>query len=233
MTYLPVFFEVSGRPCVVVGGGEVAERKVEGLLSAGAEVTVISPIVTARLGRLIRAGRVSHVARECAPSEDLRGAALVYVASSDAALNRRLSRKARALGIPVNVADAPELSTLITPSVVRRGALVIAVSTGGASPAMAKQIRKRLERAFGPEYGPALAIMSAVRQRLKAREPDAGVRARRLGALAASGLVHALGRGDIEKANRIVRRHTGAGLGELGQTLAALGRGAEPAPKSC
>lgn len=229
MGYLPIWLEVGGRRCVVAGGGEVAERKVEGLLSAGAEVTVISPVVTARLDQLIRAGKVRHIARKCAPAEELRGAALVYAACDDAAVNRRLARAARAQAAPVNVADAPALSTFITPAVVRRGALAIAVSTGGASPAMAGRIRKRLERSFGPEYGVALTIMSVVRQRLKAREPDGRARAGKLRALAASELVRVLGRGDMRAARGLVLRHTGVELGVAGETRADIGRGAGPA----
>lgn len=216
MGYLPVFLDVGGRPCVVIGGGKVAERKVLGLISAGAEVTVISPIVTVRLGELARAGRIRHIARTYARDGDVRGSALVYAATRDANLNQRVAREARELGIPVNVADAPTLCTFISPAVVNLGALKIAVSTSGASPAMAGRIRRRLERMFGPEYGLALEIIRAARQRLKASEPNAEVRARKLSALAASRLVPALARGDIEAARRIVRRHTGADLGELG-----------------
>jgi precorrin-2 dehydrogenase len=232
MGYLPVFLDVTGRRCVVVGGGKVAERKTAALLAAAAEVTVISPAVTPRLKELARAGRIRWLEREYAAG-DAGGCALVYAATGDAAVERRVAREARGLGVAVNIADAPELCTFIAPAVVRRGSLQIAISTGGASPATAKRIKQRLERLFGPEYGLALDILRVVRRRLAAREPDTKTRARKLGALNAARLVPALRRGDMEAAARLVMRHTGVALGELEITLNHGGRARAPAPKVC
>lgn len=224
MGYLPIFLDVTTRPCLVVGGGGVAQRKVESLLEAGASVTVVSPSLTPELERYLRQGTIRHLARPYAEG-DMTGAALVYCATGDPALGRALHAEALGLGIPINVADLPELCTFIVPAVVHRGRLGIAVSTSGTSPAMAKRIRRRLERLFGPEYGLALEVLGAARQRLRETEPDAGERARRLGALALSGLAQYLRRGEFEAADRLVQRHAGTGLAELGIATELLSRG--------
>src|ERR1019366_9965092 len=152
MAYLPIFLDVTGSRCLVIGGGEIAARKVASLLEAGADVVVVSPSLVEALAELARHGRIQHMKRKYAPG-DMAGAALVYAATDDANLHQRLHADARERGIPINVADVPALCTFITPAVLTRGSLKIAVSTDGASPAMTKRIIKRLERLFGPEYG--------------------------------------------------------------------------------
>jgi precorrin-2 dehydrogenase/sirohydrochlorin ferrochelatase len=150
MAYLPIFLDVTGRKCLVVGAGDIAQRKVISLLEAGAEVMVVSPTVTEALSALARQGQIRHHRREYAAG-DMEGAALVYAATDDAGLHKGLSEEAAARGIPINVADVPALCTFIAPAVLTRGSLKIAVSTGGASPGIAKRIVKQLERQFGPE----------------------------------------------------------------------------------
>lgn len=215
MGYLPIFLEVAGRRCVVVGGGEVAERKVLTLLEARADVTVISPAATEMLMLCASEGRIRYVQREY-QAGDIEGAALLYAASDDAEMHRRLFAQARERGIPINVVDQPELCTFITPAVVTRGALNIAVSTGGASPATAKRIAGRIEGLFGPEYGIALEVLRAARQHLKSVEPDIKVRARKLTALAGSRIPEYLRKGNIDAVERVVQRHIGTGLRDLG-----------------
>ena len=148
MGYIPIFLDVTGRECVVVGGGEVAARKVEALLEAGARVTVVSPRLSPPLKALVARGLVTHIAREYERG-DIRGCVLVYAATDDPKLHRELAAEARALGIPINVVDVPELCTFISPAVVNRGELQIAISTGGASPAFAARLRRALEDQFG------------------------------------------------------------------------------------
>lgn len=215
MRYLPVFLRVEGLSCVVVGGGDMAERRVRALLEAHARVTLIAQAPTPALDAMAQAGTIVH--RSCDfQSTDLDGAALVYVATDDSAVNARVSAEARRRAIPVNVADAPELCSFIAPAVVRRGPLQIAVSTSGASPAMARRLRAELEARFGPEYSQALEIMRAARRLLREREPDPQARARRLNALAACDLAACLARGQWARADSMVVKHIGASLLELG-----------------
>src|SRR5208282_284919 len=151
MGYIPIFLDVTGRECVVVGGGEVAARKVESLLEAGAHVTVVSPRLSPPMSAIVAREPITHVAREYERG-DIRGCVLVYAATDDPNLHRDLAAEARALGIPINVADVPDLCTFIAPAVVKRGALQIAISTSGASPAFAARLRSELEHQFGTEY---------------------------------------------------------------------------------
>ncbi len=216
MGYIPIFMQVAGGVrCLVVGGGAIAERKTGSLLEGGADVTVVSPTLTRFLNRQAASGRIRHISRAY-EAGDLRGYALVFAASDDAALHRALFEEARALGIPINVADEPEMCSFIMPAVVRRGALTIAVSTTGSSPAMAKRIADRIGRIFGPEYALALEILRAARMRLKQRETSAVKRSRALSGLAASRLPALLRDGDVSGIERLMRRHVGAGLEELG-----------------
>ncbi len=120
MGYIPIFLDVTGRECVVVGGGEVAARKVEALLEAGARVTVVSPRLSSQLQSLAARGLVTHIARDYERG-DIHGCVLVYAATGDPKLHRELAAEARALGIPINVVDVPELCTFISPAVVKRG----------------------------------------------------------------------------------------------------------------
>jgi len=215
MGYLPIYLDLGGRRCLVVGGGAVAERKVKTVLEAGGEVTVVSPLLTGGLGRLAAAGRVIHVARMYRHG-DLRGFALVYVATQDSELHREIAAEARELGVLLNVADAPELCSFIAPAVMKRGELQIAISTAGASPAFASRLRRELEARYGPEYAMALAILRAARRHLRATEPDSAERARKLGALAASELPECIRRAEVGAVDALLARHLGAGLGALG-----------------
>src|ERR1700688_3411070 len=186
MGYIPIFLDVTGRRCVVVGGGEVAARKVESLLAAGAQVTVVSPSLAApSLSAAVDRGMVEHIARAYRRG-DIAGCALAYSATDDRELHRALADEARALSIPLNVVDVPELCSFIAPAVVRRGALQIAISTGGASPAFAARLRRELEKQFGAEYGILLKVLRAARRRLHADEIAPADRMRRLKDLAES-----------------------------------------------
>jgi len=167
MALFPLFVEMEGRPCVVLGGGAVAERKVEGLLAAGAVVTVVSPALSPGLATHASGGRITHVARPYAEG-DLAGAALAFAATDDGAVNADVAREGRARGVWVNAADDPAYCDAILPAVVRRGAVTVAVSTGGASPALARAVRERIEAALPAAYGPLAEVAADARRELRA-----------------------------------------------------------------
>jgi len=215
MGYIPIFLDVSGKPCLVVGGGQVAERKVRALLAAGAEITIVSPGLSAGLAVLARRGEVRHLARRWRRGE-MAGFALVYAATGDASLHREIAAEAAELRIPINVADTPELCSFIAPAVIRRGDLQIAISTGGASPALAARLRRELEPRLGREYARLLEVMRAARGRLMAGGVESGQRARKLRALADSQLRECLAAGDDRAADAILIEHLGATLADLG-----------------
>ena len=143
----PIFLDLSGRRCVVVGGGGVADRKARKLLQARAEVVVISPEVGAELESV-----AVEIHRRPYREGDLEGAYLAFAATNVREVNRAVAREAKERGIPVNVADNPQEGDFALPSTLRRGGLQVAVSTGGASPTLARRIRGELEEAFGPEW---------------------------------------------------------------------------------
>jgi precorrin-2 dehydrogenase / sirohydrochlorin ferrochelatase len=223
MGLVPIFLQVEGKPCLVVGGGEVALRKIQPLLDAGALVTVISPEISAGLERIAKSGRIA-VERRGYRDGDMRGCYLVYAATDDSELQRHLFEEARHRKILINVADAPEFCSFFAPSAIRRGQLQIAISTGGASPAMARMLRERIEEWLGDEVEVLLEVMEAARRWLKCHEPDRSSRAQKLNALAASGLGDALRRCDAAAVDRLVGQCLGGGvrLADLGLPSAAI-----------
>ncbi|MHB9129529.1 MAG: precorrin-2 dehydrogenase/sirohydrochlorin ferrochelatase family protein [Armatimonadota bacterium] len=166
--YYPVFIDLRGQRCVVVGGGQIAHRKVESLVEAGAEVVVIAPEIVP----MPEGVRLEH--RPFQPG-DLDGAAFVIAATDDVDVNSLVAQSAKERHIWVNVVDDPVLCTVIFPAIVRCGALKIAVSTGGASPAYAKRLRKTLEKSFGPEYGELVGMLWRLRRRWEPRAIAAGM----------------------------------------------------------
>jgi precorrin-2 dehydrogenase / sirohydrochlorin ferrochelatase len=170
MAYYPVFLEMNGRRVVVIGGGAVAERKVEGLLAAGAQVTVVSPALSKRLDALQQSGAIEHRERGYRAG-DLRGFELAFAATDDGEVNPAVAREGRERGIWVNSADDPEHCDFILPSVLRRGELVVAVSSGGASPALARAVREELEGYFTEDYAALAGLVGDVRRELRSRHP--------------------------------------------------------------
>ncbi len=215
MAYYPVFLDIKDAPCVVVGGGEVAARKTEGLVGAGAAVTVISPKVTESLGRLVDNGQVRHLKRPFRRG-DTRGAALVIAASSERGVNKDVLEEARAAGIPVNVADDPGGSAFIVPSVIRRGGLTVAVSTGGKCPALARRVRLEIEKAIGSEYGPLLEIMGRLRESLLKKGLKGDKKDRIINELLDSDMHGLIKEGDLEGLERLLLEVAGCGLEGLG-----------------
>jgi len=168
MGYYPLFLEMKGRPCLVVGGGQVAQRKVEGLLAAEAAVTVVSPDLTPGLATLKKEGRIRHRQREYQQG-DLEGFSIVVAATADKATNARVAQDARAGGALVNAVDDPASCDFILPSVVRRGEVALAVSTGGLSPALARRLREELEAYLSDDFAPLVELLAEVRGDLRAR----------------------------------------------------------------
>ena len=178
--YFAAFLDLRRRRCLVVGGGEIGERKARALLACGAQVTVVSPTATRGLAALALEGRIVERRRSFRRA-DLRGCALVVAATGDPAVDDAVAALARRARVLVNVVDRPESCDFILPSVLRRGELQIAVSTGGRSPALAREIRRRLEPLFGPEYAELVARTGQARRaaRAAARTPAARLAAGR------------------------------------------------------
>jgi precorrin-2 dehydrogenase/sirohydrochlorin ferrochelatase len=178
MSLFGMFIELAGRACLVVGGGAVGTRKAQSLLEAGARVTVVSREVTPELARLIDEQKVTYLGASFTPVH-LAGIFVCISAVDDRAENEAVAGSCRERGVLVNVVDDPVLSDFFFPSVVRRGDLVIAVSSGGVAPSMVKRIRHDLEAQYGPQYGEALRILGRLREKLR----TAGVTGDRLSAV--------------------------------------------------
>jgi precorrin-2 dehydrogenase/sirohydrochlorin ferrochelatase len=172
-SYYPMFVDLQGKRCLVVGGGEIAARKVQGLLDAEALVVVVSPALCADLTALAAQGVIIYQARPFR-SDDVLGCMLVIGATNRRGVNAAVCEAARAHDVWVNIVDTPEDCDFIAPAVVRRGALQIAISTGGHSPTLAKRLRMQLEEAYGPEYGRLLEKLGRERKRIRRliRDPD-------------------------------------------------------------
>ena len=161
--YYPLFVDLKNKKVVVVGGGGVAERKVQGLLSAGAHVKLVSPEVTEALGKMAADGLIDRVVRAFVP-EDLDKAWLVIAATDDTEVQELVYNEALSQRIFCNVVDLPEFCSFIVPSVVRRGDLCLSISTGGKSPALAQHLRKELEQSLGSFYGDYVSLLGELRQ---------------------------------------------------------------------
>lgn len=166
--YYPILVDLSGRKVVVVGGGNVAQRKIESLLQYEAEVLVVARELTKRLRDYIKEGKITYLGREF-QKEHINDAMLVIAATDDPGLNRLVSTCARDKGSLVNAVDQPADCTFIVPSVLKRGDLLIAISTSGKSPALARKVREDLENHFGEEYEILLILMGNLRKEILSR----------------------------------------------------------------
>jgi len=164
--YYPVFLDIKGKRCVVVGGGQVALRKVKMLLDSRASVFVISPNPHPEIIRLSKREAIHLIQRDY-KVEDLKDAVITLACTDVKEVNRKVADEARKARVLVNVADDPDRSTFITPSFLKRGNLTVAVSTSGISPALARKIRTKLEKSFGEEYGSLLSLIGEVRSKLR------------------------------------------------------------------
>jgi uroporphyrin-III C-methyltransferase/precorrin-2 dehydrogenase/sirohydrochlorin ferrochelatase len=175
--YFPLFMHVQGAECLVVGGGEVAARKAATLLRAGAVVHVVAPQLAPGMYDVLHEASAKHSARSY-QERDLDSVWLVVAATDDRELNARVSRDARARRVPVNVVDDPALCTFIMPAIVDRSPLVVAVSSTGASPVLARLARGKIEAAIPARYGPLARLCSALRSEVRAQLPDLAARRR-------------------------------------------------------
>ena len=166
VTLYPVNLQIENRSCIVIGGGSVAERKVRALLAAGACVTVLSPEVTQKLTELIQEKKIIHVARAYTQG-DVAGAFIVICATNNCVINKLIAEEASKAGALVNVVDAPELGNFNVPSQITHGDLLITISTGGKSPALARQLGLELAKRYGPEYGMYLDLVAEARTKMK------------------------------------------------------------------
>ena len=162
-SYYPLFVDLRNKKVVVVGGGGVAERKVQGLLSAGAHVKLVSPEVTEALGEMASDGLVDYVPRTFVP-EDLDRAWLVIAATDDTDVQELVYKESSSQRIFCNVIDQPEFCSFIVPSIVRRGDLCLSISTGGRSPALAQRLRREFEQSLGSFYGDYVSLLGELRQ---------------------------------------------------------------------
>ena len=173
--YFPAFLNLQGIPCLVVGGGDVAERKVIALLECDAKVTLISPKITPHLAGICQQEMITWLCREYT-SGDSAGFRVVISATNHIVVNNRVAEECKEAGILVNIVDDLQNCGFLAPAVVRRGDLVIAVSTGGASPLVARKIREELEERYGPEYGAYLGILAKTRAEVLQTVTDPGIR---------------------------------------------------------
>lgn len=202
--FYPIYLTLDGRRVVVIGGGEVAERKVESLLGTGASITVISPDVTARIESLAQEEKI-QLHRRVFQTGDCAGAALIFSATDDAHVSAAVFHEASQIGALVNTADQPNLCDFIMPAVMRRGDIAIAVSTGGSSPALAAQLRDRISSVIGPEYSELAELLSSVRQEIRRRVPDVQQRTALHSRILNSDIIDYLRRNDSAGAGRRLR----------------------------
>jgi precorrin-2 dehydrogenase/sirohydrochlorin ferrochelatase len=163
--YYPLFLDITDRKCVVVGGGDVAERKVGRLLDFGASVVVVGKTLTPGLETMKKEGRINHIEADY-DNAFLDDAFLVIGATDRDDVNADISRDGREKGILVNIVDDPDKCDFVLPSLLKQGDLLIAISTGGKSPALAKKLREEMEQLFGTEYQTLLEVMGQLREKL-------------------------------------------------------------------
>jgi precorrin-2 dehydrogenase / sirohydrochlorin ferrochelatase len=166
----PIFLKLEGHRVLIVGGGRIAEEKTEAVLRSATDVTVLAPQLSERLWLWAHKGLVKHIAEPYRPGL-ARGYFLVIAATDSAEINRLVYQEAKADGALSNAVDDPGHCDFYSPAVVHRGDFQIAISTGGQSPALAQQVRKKLEEEFGPEYGPWTAWLGRMRAALRSLLP--------------------------------------------------------------
>ena len=166
MRYYPVFLDIAGKPVVVIGGGNIAHVKVAGLLKAGAEVTVVSPELNEEMAALSAEGRFRHHQRDYEPG-DLEGYTLAFVATDDRSVNATVADEGKERKVWVNAVDDPPYCDFIMPGIAQKGDLIIAISTSGRSPAMARKMREEIEEFLTEDYAAMLELAAEVRAELR------------------------------------------------------------------
>ena len=219
MDLLPIFLDIRDQPCLVVGGGRVATRKVASLRRAGARVHLIAPELTPELREGVEAGYLTHQPGPFA-DPDIAGMRLIIAATGDSGVNERVARLAKAAGIPVNVVDKPEACTFLLPSVIDRSPVVVAVTTAKASPVLARLLRGRLESMIPAGYGRLADFCSRYRQAVKARFQDEGDRRRFWDRVLIGGVAERIFSGQMAEADAAMERELAeaspsGGMGEV------------------
>jgi precorrin-2 dehydrogenase/sirohydrochlorin ferrochelatase len=207
-TYYPIYVQLREQPCVVIGGGKIAEGKVEGLLAVQAKVTVIAPDLTSRLRQRVESRQITYLARAYQPG-DLSGAFLVICATDQREINHQVWQEATANCQLVNVVDDTPRCNFIAPSIFRKGDLTIAISTSGKAPALAVRLKERLQRELGPEYERFLELASELREPLARHIPDFETRKVLWYELIDSEILDMLARGDEAAARELISRIVG------------------------
>jgi precorrin-2 dehydrogenase/sirohydrochlorin ferrochelatase len=202
-TYYPVSLDITGKRCVIVGGGAVAERKAERLIACGARVTLVSRTLTPLLEDKKKANIIEHIATDY-KKETLQGAFMVIGATDRDEVNGQVSQDALSLGLLVNIVDDPVRCNFILPSLVQQGDLSIAVSTSGKSPALARKIRQELQQQYGPEYKSLLEIMGPIRKKILAQGHAAERNKPVFDALVHSDMLQAIREGNRDKVRQII-----------------------------
>jgi precorrin-2 dehydrogenase/sirohydrochlorin ferrochelatase len=210
MRYYPISLDVKNRPCLVVGGGGVGQRKVKTLLDCGAKVTVVTTRASELIETLASTGEID-LKRRGYEREDLEGKFLVIGATDDEALNRQISRDADERGLLCNIADRPEVCNFVLPAIVRQGDLMIAISTSNKSPAVARRTRQVLQEMFGPEYAVLLNLMGATRQKLLAQDKSPEAHKEMFEQLLDEGLLEMIREDRIEDVDRLFQAVLGDG----------------------
>jgi uroporphyrin-III C-methyltransferase/precorrin-2 dehydrogenase/sirohydrochlorin ferrochelatase len=205
LNYFPVFFDLTGQKVLIVGGGEVALRKISLLERTGALITVVAPYITPELLDRAAAGKLNLVNREFSP-DDLHGARLVIVATSRRAVNRWIASLSESRNIPVNVVDDLEASRFIVPAIIDRDPVLVAVSTGGSSPVLARRLRERLEALIPARIGELASWLRALRESTRRKLRDTGERRRFFEAVVDGPAARRFIDGDNQGATRIARR---------------------------
>lgn len=195
--YMPIMMNLFEQRCVVVGGGTVAERKTQALLEAGAKTVVISPSATAWLQERSEDNKIEWVKRRFC-KEDLVGAFLAFAATDQKQVNAEIVREAMNLGIPVNDTSQGERGSFITPSVVRRGGLIVAVSTSGAGPSASRRLSQEIDERFGDDYETYIDFLSAARSLIKRRVAESSQRKHLLRLLAEMDILTLIREGSFE-----------------------------------
>jgi len=217
MDLLPIFIDIKNKPCLVVGGGDIAVRKVASLLRAGSAVRVVAPDLTEALQQQVDAGAFIHFARSFEDG-DLDGMRLIVAATADREVNRRVALLAGARGIPVNVVDQPRECSFILPSVIDRSPVVVAVSTTKASPVLARLLRTRLESMIPAGYGRLAELCGRYRDVVKERFADQGDRRRFWDRVLQGSVAERVFSGHMDEVDAVMRR-------ELAKTSPSDGMG--------
>jgi precorrin-2 dehydrogenase/sirohydrochlorin ferrochelatase len=207
-TYYPVYLQLHEQPCTVIGGGKIAEGKVDGLLAGDARVKIISPELTPHLHDLVAQNKIEYIAREYQHG-DLSGAFMVICATDKAEINRQVWEEGSTNRQLVNVVDDTPRCNFIAPAILRKGELTIAISTAGRAPAIAVRLKERLDREIGPEYERFLDLAAQLREPIAKHIPDFETRKALWYQLVDSGILDVLARGDTPAAINMISEVVG------------------------